>query len=196
MATYKEIEEYYRSLEDAYKSGVESNRFNKDRSHNATIFRFMLDKSKEIYIFCGELSILRHGFQEHVEKDCGKYDGKQIMDAMHRSFERFLSDSNKKIHIILEKKVSFPDLEKDLVKKELFMAALDKKQIELNVLGDNLTSKEGLSHFTFTDTQIVRIEQNKVEHSAICTMNEESYFDRIDAIFRSLSRFSEPLQLA
>ena len=192
MTTYKEIEAYYKDLEEAYNSKQESNRFNKDRSHNATIFRFMLDKSKEIYMFCGELSILRCGFKEHVVKDCGESDGEKIMKAMYDSFTRFLSDDGKKIHIILEKSAS-SDFVSDLVPKDFFMKALKRRQIELRALGDNLTSKEGLDHFTFTDTQIVRIEQNKIEHSAICTMNGVQYFNKIKTTFDNLNRFAVPV---
>lgn len=190
MATYNEIELYYRSLDETYESKQKSNRFNKDRSHNATIFRFMLDKSNKIYMFCGELSILRRGFQEYVEKDCGDTEGKRIMDAMYDSLKRFLSDDKKKIHIILENSISLSDFVTDLVEKDLFMVALKKGQVELKALGDNLTSKEGLSHFTYTDTQIVRIEQDKKEHSAICTMNDESYFNQIKTVYQNLSRFA------
>ena len=195
MVTYNEIEEYYKSLNEAYESGQESNRFNKDRSHNAMIFRFMLDKSKEIYMFCGELSILRRGFQEHVKEDCGNVDGEQIMNVMYNSLDHFLSDSEKKIHVILEKTVS-SDFVDDFVKKELFVAALKKGQIELKALSDNLTSKEDLSHFTFTDAQIVRIEQDKIAHSAICTMNDESYFNKIKKIYCNLNQFAFPVQFA
>ncbi len=198
MATFKEIEAYYRSLDDAYKSGQESNRFNTDRSHNATIFRFMLDKSEHIYMFCGELSVLRHSFAKYVKEDCGPADGEKGMRRMYDSLACFLSDEKKTLHIILENDISsdhkghFVD---DLVTKELFMKALKKGQIELNALGDNLTSKEGLSHFTYTDTQIVRIEQDKVEHSAICTMNDARYYHQIKTIYSNLSRFAVPVQL-
>lgn len=199
MVTYNEIEEYYKSLNEAYESGQKSNRFNKDRSHNAMIFRLMLDKSKEIYMFCGELSILRRGFQEHVKEDCGNVDGEQIMNVMYNSLDRFLSDSEKKIHVILEKTVPSDfvnDFVSDFVKKELFEKALKKRQIELKALSDNLTSKEGLSHFTFTDAQIVRIEQDKIAHSAICTMNDESYFNKIKKIYCNLNQFALPVQFA
>lgn len=196
MATYKEIEAYYKDLEEAYNSNKESNRFNKDRSHNATIFRFMLNKSNNVYMYCGELSILRKNFGEYVKEDCGEEDGRKIMKAMYDSFVAFLSDKEKKLRIILENSVSFSAFKEDLVLKDLFVKALKEGQIELRALGDDLTFKEGLNHFTFTDSQIVRIEQDKIQHSAICTMNEDKYFKSIKSTFDNLLRFAAPVELA
>lgn len=195
MTTYKEIEVYYKDLEEAYNSKQESNRFNKDRSHNATIFRFMLDKSENVYMYCGELSILRKNFGEYVKEDCGKDDGGKIMQAMYDSFTAFLSDKKKKLSIILENSVSFPAFKEDLVLKDVFVKALEEGQIELRALGDDLTFKEDLNHFTFTDSQIVRIEQDKVQHSAICTMNESQYFNSIKSTFNNLLRFATSVEL-
>lgn len=62
MITYKEIQAYYNSLDEAFKSQQESNRFNNDRSHNATVFRFMLDHSQTIKMYCGEQSVFRRVF--------------------------------------------------------------------------------------------------------------------------------------
>lgn len=196
MATYKEIEAYYKDLEEAYNSKKESNRFNKDRSHNATIFRFMLNKSKNVYMYCGELSILRKNFGDYVKEDCGEEEGRKIMQAMYDSFAAFLSDKEKKLRIILENSVSFSVFKEDLVLKDLFVKALEEGQIELRALGDDLTFKEGLNHFTFTDSQIVRIEQDKIQHSAICTMNENQYFKSIKSTFDNLLQFAAPVELA
>lgn len=196
MATYKEIEAYYKDLEEAYNSKKESNRFNKDRSHNATIFRFMLNKSKNVYMYCGELSILRKNFGDYVKEDCGEEEGRKIMQAMYDSFAAFLSDKEKKLRIILENSASFSVFKEDLVLKDLFVKALEEGQIELRALGDDLTFKEGLNHFTFTDSQIVRIEQDKIQHSAICTMNENQYFKSIKSTFDNLLQFAAPVELA
>lgn len=196
MATYKEIKAYYKDLEEAYNSKKESNRFNKDRSHNATIFRFMLNKSKNVYMYCGELSILRKNFGDYVKEDCGEEEGRKIMQAMYDSFAAFLSDKEKKLRIILENSVSFSAFKEDLVLKDIFVKALEEGQIELRALGDDLTFKEGLNHFTFTDSQIVRIEQDKIQHSAICTMNENQYFKSIKSTFDNLLQFAAPVELA
>lgn len=196
MATYKEIEAYYKDLEEAYNSKKESNRFNKDRSHNATIFRFMLNKSKNVYMYCGELSILRKNFGDYVKKDCGEVEGRKIMQAMYDSFDAFLSDKEKKLRIILENSVPFSAFKEDLVLKDIFVKGLEEKQIELRALGDDLTFKEGLNHFTFTDSQIVRIEQDKIQHSAICTMNEDKYFNSIKSTFDNLLQFATPVKQA
>lgn len=186
--TYEDIQAYYASLEAAFKSKQESNKFNNDRSHNATVFRFMLDNSKTIKMYCGELSVFRKGFFEYVVQNAEENDGKKIMDAMYQSLRNFLSEEGTHLTIVVENYT--PDLLCDIVEKE-FVTAMENGKVELRKLGEDLTFKKVLNHFTVTDSKIIRAEQSKEEHSAICTMNSDTYYQIIDGFFDKLYNLSK-----
>ena len=183
MTTFKEIQAYYNALKVAFQSKQESNTFNSDRSHNATIFRFMLDNSKAIKMYCGELSVFRQGFYDYVEKNAEQGDGVEIMDAMSESLRTFLAKDDTHLTIIVENYT--PELLKDVVVDE-FAEAVKNGQVELRQLGDDLSFKKVLNHFTVTDSKIVRAEQSKEEHSAVCTMHDDAYYQMIDRSFDKL----------
>lgn len=183
MTTLKEIQAYYNALKDAFLSKQESNTFNNDRSHNATVLRFMLDHSKAIKMYCGELSVFRQGFYDHVEKNAEQGEGVKIMDAMSESLRTFLAKDDTHLTIIVENYT--PELLKDVVVDE-FAEAVKNGQVELRQLGDDLSFKKVLNHFTVTDSKIVRAEQSKEEHSAVCTMHDDAYYQMIDKSFNKL----------
>ena len=183
MTTFKEIQAYYDALKVAFQSKQESNTFNNDRSHNATVLRFMLDNSKAIKMYCGELSVFRQGFYDYVEKNAEQGDGVKIMDAMSESLRTFLAKDDTHLTIIVENYT--PELLKDVVVDE-FAEAVKNGQVELRQLGDDLSFKKVLNHFTVTDSKIVRAEQSKEEHSAVCTMHDDVYYQMIDRSFDKL----------
>ena len=183
MTTFKEIQAYYNALKVAFQSKQESNTFNNDRSHNATVLRFMLDHSKAIKMYCGELSVFRQGFYDYVEKNAEQGDGVEIMDAMGESLRTFLAKDDTHLTIIVENYT--PELLKDVVVDE-FAEAVKRGQVELRQLGDDLSFKKVLNHFTVTDSKIVRAEQSKEEHSAVCTMHDDAYYQMIDRSFDKL----------
>ena len=183
MTTFKEIQAYYNALKVAFQSKQESNTFNNDRSHNATVLRFMLDHSKAIKMYCGELSVFRQGFYDYVEKNAEQGDGVEIMDAMSESLRTFLAKDDTHLTIIVENYT--PELLKDVVVDE-FAEAVKRGQVELRQLGDDLSFKKVLNHFTVTDSKIVRAEQSKEEHSAVCTMHDDAYYQMIDKSFNKL----------
>lgn len=183
MITYKDIQAYYDALNETFQSQKESNTFNNDRSHNATVLRFMLDHSKAIKMYCGELSVFRQGFYDHVKRNAEKGEGVKIMNAMSESLRTFLAKDDTHLTIIVENYTT--ELLKDVVVDE-FAEAVKNGQVELRKLGDDLTFKKVLNHFTVTDSKIVRAEQSKEEHSAVCTMHDDAYYQMIDRSFDKL----------
>lgn len=183
MTTFKEIQEYYETLKDAFNSQKESNKFNNDRSHNATVFRFMLDYSNVIKMYCGELSVFRQSFYKHVEENAKPGDGEKIMNAMNESLRSFLAKDDTRLTIIVENYT--PELLKDVVVND-FTEAVKSGKVELRMLEDELSFKRVLNHFTVTDSKIIRAEQSKEQHNAVCTMNNNAYYQRIDELFDKL----------
>lgn len=193
MITYKEIQAYYASLYEAFRSQKESNKFNKDRSHNATVFRFMLDHSKIIKMYCGELSIFRGNFFRHVIKNAQTGEGEKIMGAMNESLRTFLLKKDTRLIIVIEN--YNPKLLDDIVEQN-FITAIRNGKVELRKLNENLSFKKILNHFTVTDSKIIRAEQSKEEHSAICTMNSDAHYQIINASFNKLYSLSEAVNLS
>lgn len=187
MITYQEIQAYYDSLNDAFRSQQESNKFNNDRSHNATVLRFMLDHSQTIKMYCGELSVFRKDFFDHVVKNAELHEGEKIMEAMNQSLRNFLSKTNTHLTIVVENYTS--GILDDIVEQD-FVTAVKSGKVELRKLGDDLTFKKVLNHFTVTDSKIIRAEQSKEEHSAVCTMNSDVHYQIIDGFFNKLYHLS------
>lgn len=183
MASFGELEDYYRSLYAAFSKGEESYHFNNDRSHNATVMRFMFDNSSQIDMYCGELSVLRESFYEHIEEDA-----EQIKDAVCESLRAFLDKKDARFVIILENYSD--DIFKDLICEELFLGKMEEGQISLLVLDDSFSFKKDINHFCYTNSGITRFEENKNRHNAICVFHNKMYFDNMK------NNFSILLQIA
>ena len=192
MANYKQMEEYYQKLKSAFDSKKVFDYYNQDRAHNATVFRLMLDESENIFMYCGELSLLRIPFYDLVvggDKD--KNNTEPIMTSMYESLSKFFKKSNSHICVILENKQDIDNF-KDT---NLVRSALDNKQLEIYYLGNDLTTRNDLNHFTVTDSEIVRVEQDKEQHSAICTLNDEEYYLQFNKYFQQILSYSKPLNI-
>ena len=67
MATREEIKDYYLELIQNFKNKNPVFQYNKDRAHNSVVLRLMLDTSTSIKMYCGQLSVMRTGFYEHIK---------------------------------------------------------------------------------------------------------------------------------
>lgn len=177
---FDKLEKYYTSLKESFNSNEPSYHFNEDRSHNATVMRFMFDNSSEIKMYCGELSILRDGFYDKIDN---RY-ANEIKNLLSNSFRKFLNKESAKLSIILE---SYSiNVLNDLICKDLFIDKLRDGKIVLYRLNDNFSFKSDINHFCFSDTRIVRFEEDKMKHSAICVFNNEEYSNMMKKNFEKL----------
>mgnify|MGYP006878193108 CR=1 FL=1 len=65
----EDLNEYYDNLCDTFDRGEMDFVMNHDRAHNAVIECFMLNKSNVINMYCGEMSVFREGFYNHINQD-------------------------------------------------------------------------------------------------------------------------------
>lgn len=179
MATFTELQAYYRILHEAFIKEKESYHFNHDRSHNATVMQFMFDNSTEINMFCGQLSVLREDFYNHITED-----STSIKEAVINSLNKYLEHKDSKFSIIIEDYSD--DIFKNLICKDLFTRKIKEGQIRLYQLNEDFSFKEDINHFCYTDTKITRFEEDKTQHSAICIFHNEKYYSLMKKNFNIL----------
>lgn len=188
MKEKKFLEAYYNKLNEALETSEASFIFNRDRSHNSTIMRFMFDKSHEIYMFCGSMSVFRKGFYEKIGTDEKNNYAKEIANEAENSLvdsmRKFFAKDGAKLFVILEN--YNPAFLKDVIDVELFKDNRLKGKLMLYKLDESFTFKKRLSHFSSSDIKIVRLEQDKEEHSAVCIVNDDSMLKSSKSMFKKL----------
>ena len=191
--------QYYKELQEALDSNNISIHYNKDRSHNAVIMSFMLDNSTELYMFCGEMSVLREGFygtinQEYQESDPDR--GSIIKGKVEKSLLSFLNREGSKLNIILEKQPKSDSnkilLFDDVLCEHDMKHAIENGRVAISVLPETFLPKSALNHFTVNDRNIFRVEDDKQEHTAICCINSEENAATLRSNFLALNSHADP----
>lgn len=193
MATFKELTVYYHHLEEAFKRTEETYYFNNDRSHNATVMRFMFDNAKQVNMYCGELSVLREKFYDHIGKDSGKENAEKVKDAMIDSLNAFFDRQDSKLTVVFE---SYSDkIFNDLICKDLFVSKLKENIISFYKLDEAFSFKADINHFCYTDSGITRFEVDKMLHNAICTFHNHTYSEACEKNFQILLKVAQNTSL-
>lgn len=167
----EDLDIYYDALVDALNSGEIRGMSNADRAHNTTILRFMLDYARTINMFCGEMSVFRAKFYEHINNNsnCNTL-GDTLKEKLVSSLKAFIaSPENKSLCIILEN--YDPEYFTDLIDRNIFREGISSGRIKLMKLNGDAILRSSLSHFTVTDNGIVRMEEDKETHRGLCTVN-------------------------
>ncbi len=192
--TYQDLEDYYKRLQESYDSKKASFHYNSDRSHNVMIVRLMLDNSSRLDMFCGQLSIFREGFFKKIRDTYTERENQiedisaKLKDALTDSIKRFLKKENAVFNVIFENYKK--EYLNDLICDELSDGIREGK-INLYQLDDKLPNKEDLYHFAYTDSKIIRLEQDKEQHNAICTINDTKHGGSYPAAVESYSQLRE-----
>ena len=183
------INNYYQSLTNSFEDDTASYFFNKDRTHNSIIMSFMFERSSNINMFCGELSILRSGFYKKIEET--EEVKTQLITLMKNNFDSFLKKDKCIFNIIFEHYDS--KYMEDLIFLDFFESGLKSRKIRMFKLPNNLKDKNFLEHFTVSDAKIVRLEYDKEQHSAICSINNDKFFNRANEAFNRILNISIPI---
>jgi len=195
MPDLVKLQAYYEELIESINSNIPSYHFNSDRTHNAVVMQFMLDTSTNVNMYCGEMSVFRNNFYEHIaeENDNNQNYAKRIKNFLIESFHNFIQKEGVSMNIIFE---SFEnDYLKDLIFKNDFSIGVLEQKVHLYKLSDDFVYKKDLYHFSYTDKRIVRFEQDKLQHSAICTINEPAYYESISRNFDLLKKIAIPIKV-
>lgn len=170
--TIAELNNYYENLMRHLNGGQLFSVSNSDRAHNSAVMRFMINNCSDINMFCGEMSVFRNGFYNHINRDNPNEEvplGNQLKDQLILSITDFVERPNGKLKIILanyeEKQFS------DLIAKQAFMMGYSKGKIEFYRLDGRKIFKESLKHCTYSSNGIVRMEENQESHKGICSIH-------------------------
>ena len=183
---FEDLNEYYDNLCDTFDRGEMDFVMNHDRAHNAVIECFMLNKSNVINMYCGEMSVFREGFYNHINQD-SNYDlkegetalGDEIKKKVIKSLREFINRPNVSLNIYFER----------------FDRKFLRDLIDLRVFSDGVSS-EKMAHVSYTDTNIVRMERNPQTHEATCAINPpEEILSKVKATFKSMSLVGEEIKL-
>lgn len=167
----KIFDEYYNTLQTKLDSKKVDFELNENRAHNTTIVRFMLDNSNYINMYCGEMSVFRNNFYKYINENANDDEalGDYLRKKLIESLFSFINRENSKLNIYLEKYSN--DYFDDLIDLRIFSEGIATGKINIYKLNDKLLLKSGLSHISYTDTNIVRMERDKYTHEAICAIN-------------------------
>lgn len=167
----KIFDEYYNTLQTKLDSKKVDFELNENRAHNTTIVRFMLDNSNNINMYCGEMSVFRNNFYKYINENANDDEalGDYLRKKLIESLFSFINRENSKLNIYLEKYSN--DYFDDLIDLRIFSEGIATGKINIYRLNDKLLLKSGLSHISYTDTNIVRMERDKYTHEAICAIN-------------------------
>ncbi len=201
MVTINDFEIYYQKLATAFDSEVAPPHYNSDRSHNATVMRFMLNESSTINMYCGQFSVFRESFFKHIKDDnVTENDESDISDYLKRKLSEsliaFLDKDDASFNIIFE---SYDDKYfddkyfDDLICFDKFKTSFDNNKIRLYKLDNSLSFKKYINHFSYSDSQIVRLEQDKKKHSAICTFKDATIYNSAKDSFEKLLSLAQPV---
>jgi hypothetical protein len=180
-------EEYYQELKTAFESGNPSVRYNSDRAHNAVIMCFMFDHSKVVNMYCGQMSVLRKGFFDKINAHNelnDSYLGDELMEHLKTSLDGFLGREGAHLNILFES--YFSDYQNDLILIEKMRKASNEKKLSMKVLPEDLKIRKSLDHFTISDTEIYRFEDDKEQHSALCSFNDTLSTSKLQQNFQVL----------
>lgn len=188
----EDIKKYLRELNEAYDGNHLFYRDNTDRSHNAAIMLVMLQKSHDIKMYCGEMSVFRTSFYDHIKRE-DEATADYLRAEMTSALSSYLREG-KNLNIILENQ---PTCLKDtLIPKADLKSAMSQSHFQLMVLPDGLKSKKEIGHFAYGDTQrILRLETNKENHEATCRIGTEPISSSAYHMFATLEKIAEPVEM-
>lgn len=179
--------EYYQELRIAYESESPSIKYNSDRAHNAVIMCFMFDHSNIVNMYCGQMSVLRTGFFEKINEQNEFSDphlGDELRACLKKSLDNFMMRESTKLNILFE---SYSEsYAQDMVSPETMRKSEECKKLSMKVLSESLMQRKDLDHFTVSDAGIYRFEDDKDQHSAICSFNNEKNTSKLQQNFNIL----------
>lgn len=180
-------EKYYQELKTAFESGTPSVRYNRDRAHNAVIMCFMFDHSNVVNMYCGQMSVLRKDFFDKINAQNEFNDfklGDELKGHLKDSLESFLGKDNSRLNILFESYSS--EYQTDLISEDKMRKAAKDKKLSMMVLPADLKIRKSLDHFTVSDSGIYRFEDDKEQHSALCSFNDTESSSKLQRNFHIL----------
>lgn len=196
MAERAVLSQYYKELKEKFDSHSTFAIENKDRCHNAVIVRFMLEEANAIYMYCEQMSVFRDCFYDNIR--CSVHgEDESLSDSLKEDVRKALKtylEQGRKLNIILRRfdKAYLTDL----IAREDFKKAAQRGDVNVYRIVEDLVAADSLAHFTFTDNRIMRLEQDKELHSALCGVwLPENLHKLMLSNFERMMKASAPINL-
>ncbi len=185
-----ELTEYYERLCKAYDSNEQLFITNHARAHNALIMRVMLEKAKEVNMYCGEMSVFRKGFYDHIRREDTAL-GNEMEQTMATVLTNFLTKPSKQLSVLFE---NYHDryLDDLIVPLEIFKGST----VKLKKLPDTIANKRYIPHISFTGNErMVRFELDKDTHQAVCKIGIDKEKDSPKKAFENLMQLADSIDI-
>ena len=180
-----DINTYFAEVEKAAKDSTPYYCYNEDREHNAAILSAMFSTSNRIKMYCGSMSVFRNSFWDKIK------DSSAIVQIFKEKLDEFADHENNSLEIVIE---NYPEEGfRDFKFKDILYKMLEAKKLKLYKLGDSITFKEEIPHFTLASACFVRVEQDKENHSALCAINNEELMNSSEIFYSKLKEFANPV---
>ncbi len=180
-----DIKTYFAELENAAKGSSPYYCYNEDREHNAAILSAMFSTSNRIKMYCGSMSVFRKSFWDKIK------NSSPIVQIFKEKLNEFAGHENNSLEIVVE---NYPENGFcDFKFKDILSKMLEAKKLKLYKLGDSITFKEEIPHFTLASACFVRVEQDKENHSALCAINNEELMNSSEIFYSKLKEFANPV---
>lgn len=173
--------------------------FNESIVHASIVTRAIIEKSisakTPINMFCGEFSLFRKGFKEHLSKIKVNLDSDPDTKKRQNEFEKFdpyndlikslttFFEQNQKLNVIIANTI-------DGIKKEdIWSNTLESNLNKGNLVFYKLNTQFEIDHFMVSG-HAFRKEISGDAKTAICSINRKEYADILQESFNILKKYS------
>lgn len=201
--SFQDYLEYQKDLRNSLENNSETLFFNESYVHAAMVARTIIDKAvrdnKGINMFCGEFSLFRDGFKQHIDNIKTKLKNDDASLENDKSFQSFnpyeelinslntFFEKNLKLVVIIANALS--NIKEDSV-WPLLKENIDSKNLVFKKLEVDL----GIDHFMVSDSAF-RLESSGEDKTAICSLNRPEYANILQTTFENLYTRSIDLSL-
>lgn len=202
--SFQDYLDYQARLLASLNNNSETLFLNESYVHAAMVAKTIIDKAirdnKNINMFCGEFSLFRNGFKQHIDAikeelrrndssldNCGSFQKFNPYDDLINSLKEFFVKNLKMVVIIAN---TLSNIKEDQ-SWPLFDKNIKNGNLHFRLLNVNL----GIDHFMVSDSAF-RIESSGTDKTAVCSINRPEYAKILQTTFANLQTHSidYPLQ--
>lgn len=183
LTTAVNLKDYKKILEEKLNANRPDIEENDDRAHNAVVNSVILENCKDIKMFCGEMSVFRSGFYDHISREVNNECSNTARSMMETAIRRFVSNKDARLTVYIENEEKFTT--SDFIAGSEIKRGIRSGQIKIFKVDGDLVFKKFMSHMTVGDgNRMIRWESDKRYHDADCFFYaEEHIVDNINRLF-------------
>jgi hypothetical protein len=201
--SFQDYLEYQKDLRNSLENNSETLFFNESYVHAAMVAKTIIDKAvrdgQGINMFCGEFSLFRNGFKQHIDNikaNLKNNDASLENDKAFQSFNPYeelinslktFLDNNLKMVVIIANTLSN-------IKEDTVWPLLKKNIDSKNLIFKKLEVDLGIDHFMVSGSAF-RLESSGEDKTAICSINRPEYASVLQTTFNNLNARSIDLSL-